>query len=226
MKIGVVMPVFNQFELAVGALASIQSEYDWQPFVIDNWRNNRGVAAAWNIGVTKSWDNNCDYALVINDDVILSKWTIDNQVKVLEMEESKSSGLVLTTGWATTPPDPANPVSMMEYGDPPYDAAWVPGADFACFMINKVCWDVVGPFDEKFYPAYFEDNDYHRRILMNNMTARIVPQAPYYHFGSQTQKSAGVVDSSAFDANKQYYQSKWGGLPGAEVYATPFNQTI
>lgn len=225
MKIGVVIPVFSQFELATAAIASVRTQYDWQPYIIDNWRHNRGVAAAWNEGIQRAWDERCDYVLIINDDVILSRWTIDNQVAVLEMQESKESGLVLTTGWATTPPDPANPASMMDYGDPPMEAAWVPGADFACFMINKVCWQVVGRFDEKFHPAYFEDNDYHRRVLMNNMTARIVPQAPYFHYGSQTQRKAGVVAPQQFEQNKKYYQDKWGGVPGAEIYAVPFNES-
>lgn len=226
MKVGVVIPVYSQFELALGALQSVKTQHDWQPFIVDNWRNNRGVAAAWNEGINSAWDKNCDYVLVINDDVVLSQWTIDNQIKALELQESKDAGLVLTTGWATTPPDPSNPASMREYGDPPAEAAWVPGADFACFMINKICWETVGPFDQKFHPAYFEDNDYHRRILLSNLTARIVPQAPYYHYGSQTQKNSNVVQSEQFEKNKQYYHDKWGGLPGAEIYATPFNQIL
>lgn len=226
MKIGVVIPIYNQFELAAGALASVQTQHDWEPVVVDNWRNNRGVAAAWNLGIEQCWNNRCDYVLVINDDVVLSKWTIDNQVAALEKQESKESGLVLTTAWATTPPDPSSPASMAYYGEPPMEAAWIPGADFACFMINKVCWQVVGRFDENFHPAYFEDNDYHRRILMANFSARIVPQAPYYHYGSQTQKSANVVQSEQFEKNKHYYQKKWGGAPGAEIYANPFNQSV
>jgi GT2 family glycosyltransferase len=112
---------------------------------------------------------------------------------------------------------------MMDYGEPPTDAAWIPGADFACFMITKRCWKEVGRFDEKFFPAYFEDNDYHRRILMAGMQARIVPQAPYYHYGSKTQHSGQGADHSQFQINQGYYKRKWGGLPGAEVYATPFN---
>ena len=83
MKVGVVIPVLNQYKLGLEALWSVRTAHDWEPYIIDNWRNPRCVAASWNEGITKAFDNNCDFALVINDDVVLSPWTIDNQVEYL-----------------------------------------------------------------------------------------------------------------------------------------------
>jgi hypothetical protein len=35
---------------------------------------------------------------------------------------------------------------------------------WSIFAINRACVDNVGFFDENFFPAYFEDNDYHYRL--------------------------------------------------------------
>jgi len=221
MKVGVVVPVLINFQIALEALASVKTQFDWQPYIQANWLNNRGVSGAWNDGIQAAFDDGCTYVLVINDDVVLSRWTIDNQIKVLE--EKRDELFVLTTGWSTTPPIPESPLSMMDYGEPPTEAAWIPGADFACFMLNRLCWEEVGKFDENFFPAYFEDNDYHRRLLLRGFQARIVPQAPYYHYGSMTQNTNHGVNHHQFQINQGYYQTKWGGGPGAEIYANPYN---
>jgi GT2 family glycosyltransferase len=100
------------------------------------------------------------------------------------------------------------------------------GPDFACFMISWEAWKCVGRFDENFTPAYFEDNDYHRRINLAGMEGCSVNTAPYYHYGSQTQNAvatAPVVHPDAFVQNRIYYTIKWGGEPGMESFDTPFN---
>jgi len=37
---------------------------------------------------------------------------------------------------------------------------------FAALILSKVCYNDVGPFDEKFFPAYYEDNDYAYRMKL------------------------------------------------------------
>lgn len=221
--IGIVIPVLNQFKLAIDAIRSIQTNHKYKLYIQPNWLNNRGVAGAWNDGIKEAFKDGCKYILVINDDIILSNWTIDNQILELENADDKGENLVLTTGWATTPPIHGEPISMMQYPRPSSEMAWVPGADFACFMMTEKCWEEVGEFDENFFPAYFEDNDYHRRILLKGLTAKTVPQAPYFHYGSSTQKTSDGVPSDKFLLNQQYYVKKWGGLPGAETFQSPHN---
>lgn len=219
MKVGVVVPVLNQFQLSIEALWSVSTKFDWQPYIQANWRNNRGVAGAWNDGIDQAFNNNCNYVLVINDDVILSPWTIDNQIKILE--DGGDSLVSFTSAWNAGIPS-GNPFDMMSYPEPESNA-WVAGLDFACFMITKHCYQTVGKFDEKFFPAYFEDNDYHRRIILSGLNARMVTTAPFFHYGSRTQTTGSVVSHDQFDINKAYYKRKWGGVPGAEIFATPFN---
>ena len=100
---------------------------------------------------------------------------------------------------------------------------------FSAFMINKKCWDVVGEFDENFNPAYFEDNDYHRRINLSGMKAIVFPPAVFYHYGSRTKLERLKTESEQlinhqFEKNRDYYVRKWGGLPGNETFLKPFNE--
>jgi len=97
-------------------------------------------------------------------------------------------------------------------------------------MINKKCWEEVGEFDEGFKPAYFEDNDYHRRMKLAGMKAIVYPPALFYHFGSRTQNEASdkgaIVSGPMFDNNRKYYHGKWGGDPEHETFIHPFNNEL
>jgi len=84
---------------------------------------------------------------------------------------------------------------------------------------------MVGSFDERLYPAYFEDNDYHYRIRLAGMRAITHPPAMFYHYGSRTQNEAGgapLVPGNVFDENRRRYIQKWGGPPGCEQFRKPF----
>jgi GT2 family glycosyltransferase len=99
--------------------------------------------------------------------------------------------------------------------------------DFSAFMISKETYETIGQFDDGFFPAYFEDNDYHYRINLAGMKAITYPMAIYYHYGSRTQTEAKqgvpVVSNTLFEINRERYVRKWGGLPGQEKFKTPFN---
>jgi GT2 family glycosyltransferase len=106
---------------------------------------------------------------------------------------------------------------------------WKP--DFLCtelnwcsFMLSVNAYLKVGRFDEKFFPAYFEDNDYFRRMLLaevpmifNGMLNPII-----YRNSMTIQKTPEL--NNGFERNRQYYISKWGGQPTQETFGTPFNQ--
>jgi len=99
--------------------------------------------------------------------------------------------------------------------------------NFSAFILHRHCWETVGPFDEAFFPAYFEDNDYHRRIALAGLRAVAHPPAIFYHYGSRTQNEScptPVVPGDAFERNRDYYIRKWGGPPGAESFTAPFGK--
>jgi len=97
---------------------------------------------------------------------------------------------------------------------------------FSCFLIARWLWEKVGPFDERFWPAYFEDNDYHLRMKLLGYDFATAPVG-YDHTGSGTVKSFSDTELSIhharFEANKRRYIAKWGGPPHQETFKVPFN---
>jgi GT2 family glycosyltransferase len=53
----------------------------------------------------------------------------------------------------------------------------------AYWLLRRVAWDDVGGFDEDFYPAWFEDVDFSKRILDAGWRQFLVAEAVAYHQG-------------------------------------------
>lgn len=100
---------------------------------------------------------------------------------------------------------------------------------FSLYKISKAMWEHVGPFDEQFIPAYFEDNDYHRRMILLGYDITPIEDAEYIHKhgGSLTRRSLDERQQNLmhmwFRRNQAYYIWKWGGLPHHERYTLPYN---
>jgi GT2 family glycosyltransferase len=101
---------------------------------------------------------------------------------------------------------PKNPITL------PYDSEW------AFFAIRKDTIEKVGYFDENFYPAYFEDNDYHHRMKLNNLDVVSVNELRHKHVVSATLKSYSSPRKEQhhreFRRNREYFRQKWGFIPG------------
>ena len=121
------------------------------------------------------------------------------------------------------------------------------GRGFSCFRIEPEIFQRVGPFDEEFYPAYFEDADYRRRMRLIGIpiiewsVEEIATISP-----GRTRSPSGIVhgkhaaDGSyqswtgeklqwfkdCYEANKRRYSQKWGGEPDNETFVVPFNEVL
>lgn len=103
---------------------------------------------------------------------------------------------------------------------------------FNCFAVNRKCYRNVGTFDENFFPAYYEDNDYDRRVRLSHETIiyDICGETGLLeHYGSATIRKDNDFNSAngvTFSINKEYYIRKWGAAPpDPDVYETPFNNS-
>jgi GT2 family glycosyltransferase len=96
--------------------------------------------------------------------------------------------------------------------------------DWCAFILPKETFDEIGKFDEKFFPAYYEDNDYMYRMKMKSKEIFKIPFLnPFVYQSSQTtQKDPSLRDY--VENNRQYYIEKWGGLPSRETFKKPFNK--
>jgi len=221
MKIGIVIPVFNQFKKAVDAISSIKTDETYEVKIIPQYIVNRPLSAAWNEGVAWSKGRGHDFTLVINDDIMFSPQCIDNLITAFVDQEK--DGVVMVTG-CNVHSFLDDPYLILDYANSLIDYTEHP--DFSCFMIRPDIVSTVGLFDENFAPAYYEDNDYHYRIALAGKKALNIASAPYYHYGSATQNSlVEVIDifPAISGDNEGYYISKWGGSPGKESFQHPYN---
>jgi GT2 family glycosyltransferase len=152
------------------------------------------------VGVAGAW-NRClrasgDYTIITNDDVTMHPRTIAALVEAAESSDA-------------------------EFLYPEFN----PGAMFCVFLLKQSCVDRIGGFDEAFHPAYFEDNDYHRRMKLAGVKEKCVSGIGYDHVGSATLKTFSGPELAKhheqFRRNREYYMRKWGGLPGHETVGTP-----
>ena len=97
---------------------------------------------------------------------------------------------------------------------------------WAAFLLSRHCVETIGYFDENFYPAYFEDNDYSRRESLS-IGKRVTNETldPVVKRASQTILKDRHLNGN-FGNNAQYYQQKWGGPPDHERFRFPFNKPV
>ena len=101
---------------------------------------------------------------------------------------------------------------------------------YSCFVLPNTVVDKVGYFDDTISPnyAYFEDNDYARRVSLASCGTKIIPNVRVEHKGSGTKKSFDrnelKIHNRKYSEASLRYARKWGGLPGKEKYYTPFGK--
>lgn len=97
-------------------------------------------------------------------------------------------------------------------------------ADMQLYDIQNLClykksvFETVGYTDVNFYPAYFIDNDYARRLVLAGVKGCSLTNARFFHFWSRTiHQGTGGSTSKHFQRNEEYYKRKWGGVVGKET---------
>lgn len=86
--------------------------------------------------------------------------------------------------------------------------------DWCAYIITKKTWELVGKFDEGFFPAYCEDCDYHWRMIKKGLnlskSSNLIPEI---YQSSMTMAKNPELFYKANHKNKQYFKSKWGSYP-------------
>lgn len=155
-----------------------------------------------NLGVAPGWNKLCKLAFDRGCDAIV----IANDDIILD------------------PPTLPSTVLSLQHAD----FVACPGQNmFSFFGITRKLYEAVGEFDENFWPAYYEDNDYDYRMKLAGFSRYTLAESGFFHQGSATLKNYTEEQMNAhhhnFGKNRTYYASKWGGLPHYEAFQTPFN---
>lgn len=114
---------------------------------------------------------------------------------------------------------------VLEYFEKNKDNPWffLSTYGFCSFAMSRKVWQLVGPFDKNFYPAYFEDNDYLRRLHLARVNVHNDPfLSPSIHRNSSSIQKTPELNNG-WKPNQDYYITKWGGKPGEEKFIIPFN---
>lgn len=173
--------------------------------VIDN-----SVAKCWNIGCEEAFRDGCHFVLIQANDVMLEPGTIDTLVQfgLDNWDVDLWSALAVNLHGDNLP---------QGVGD---------SADFCCFMLRPTTFHRFGTFDERFRPAYFEDNDYYGRVFLGGGKCAHVFAAHVNHIGSQTMKldpEAAHHNNYWFNINQKRFMDKWqtprSAASPAEVHA-------
>lgn len=80
----------------------------------------------------------------------------------------------------------------------------------AAILLRKAVVDEVGPFDERFAPAWFEDVDYSKRLSLAGHSIRLVPAARAKHLGGASLDHVPFGEFlRVWYRNLFLYASKW-----------------
>lgn len=226
MKIGIVIPVMNNFRGAIELIWSAKSKHDLQVYIESQWIEPRkSLAQAWTDGAKKAFDDGCDYAIVCNDDILMSPDTIDALVEEYKALRHNENVIMVTPNNIKL--ELADPYHILSYERPTANYTFSEHPNFSCFCIAPEFFELVGTFDNNFYPAWFEDNNCHRVAQLLGYKLISTTASPQVHIGGVSTSMMPNPDSGVSQA---YYIKKWGGLPAShgnptsvERYATPYN---
>ena len=176
------------------------------------------LAATWNVALKYVWARGGMHALVVNNDAVFRETTYEDLLRALQLDPKA----LFVTGYGSH--DEAALLAASNIGSRG-------GPDFSCFLIKKEC-HVKYQFDENFVPAYCEDLDYHRQMLLAGDGPRIYSVGVvYWHRegGSGTLRKLDAANRAQLQASiqagsRRYYVKKWGGAVNDEQFTEPFGQ--
>lgn len=115
--------------------------------VVDNTTHNRGVAASWNLGIREMYERGADWLIIVSAGVRFGE----------------PGGLDLVAEMGRHPGALAVEAGVWRWNA---DGTGAEGFGWHLVAMHRRLFDNVGLFDENFYPAYWEDNDFGYRVKL------------------------------------------------------------
>lgn len=176
----------------------IDNETNFEYIIVNNREKNYGVSGAWNIGVDRVIENNIDWLVICSESVRFGPTGAKSIQQALDSA--------------------SNDDMILEADD---------GFGWHLIAMKRELLLSVGYFDEVFFPAYFEDNDYSYRIRMisDKLGKSWYPWKKFKLDATLIGIAEGLKFLNYemdFGWLKAKYEEKWGGSP-VEVYQHPYN---
>jgi len=191
---------------------------------------NLGYGGGMNVGLKSILNEQWEYVLFFNNDVIVTPGWLERLVFYINMPEDKCYispiGMVgpvsnyvggrqcVQTGLSTDP----TLDNVLEYAEKHYkqyhgqivEVSTVVGL---CLLCKREVVEKIGMFDEQFFPGMWEDNDLCRRSRIAGYKHIIATDVFIYHYGSKTITANGIDKGrEMFETNKKRYYDKWNRI--------------
>jgi len=166
---------------------------------------NRGVSRSWNDGILTAYAEGADVVVVANDDVLPAVGDLD---RVADKAVRCSDRYIVSC---------AGPHGRLGRS--------LPSHGYSFFAVNAIAIETIGCFDENFFPAYCEDQDYARRAALAGLSEENCAETMVLHGGSSAilaSQELAFQNRITQSHNISYYLRKWGGDAGSEQFETPF----
>jgi GT2 family glycosyltransferase len=178
---------------------------------------NRGFAAAVNQGFSQT---SAGYILVLNPDVRVMPGAVESLARFLDQHPNAGAvgGYVNDKYLPRNLPTAATLIKenlgFSTRTSPPQSQVMLavdqPAA--AALMIRRDSYDDVGGFDERFYPAWYEDVDFCRRLKSAGWALYFLPDAEFQHEGGYSVEALGAKRfAEAYYHNQIRYAQKHFG---------------
>jgi len=219
MKIGLVVPVLNNFDQAIDLIYSAKTRYELKIYIQPQYLYQIPLAAAWNNGIRSAIKDQCDYVIVSNDDVIFAPHTIDSLV---EQYQRKSVAIMFPLDVKDDLMDDYNILFVDK--SQTFNTKVIEDQSYSCFMVDAGFFEKCGTFDENFDPAWWEDTDMKYRIHLLGLDT-LQTSIPYVHRRHQSTQKLSIPINSL--KSQQYYERKWGSCNRElnELYSVPYNDS-
>jgi GT2 family glycosyltransferase len=188
---------------------------------VDIVRNsvNRGFAAAVNQGFAESSNS---YVLVLNPDIRVMPGAVEALAGLLDNNPKAGAVSGYTNDKYLPRPFPRAITFMKEnLGfssekslERPHERIAVDQPAAAALLIRREAYDSVGGFDERFYPAWYEDVDFCHRLKSGGWEIYFLPDAEFQHEGGYSAATLGTkAFAEAYYHNQiRYAQKHFGPL--------------
>lgn len=220
-KLGVGIPTYKRYDLLEPTLQNYFADFSHcHIYIVDNGHQNifaegMNTRQLWqaknknhsfegitlienevNVGVGASWNQLCKKIFEKNDYALILNDDIylgKSDERISELIERKKPAFIRST------------------------------PDWCAFIIHKSAYEQIGPFDECFFPAYYEDRSYEYRMRLKGIPIIKHPELnPLIYRSSMTiEKEPSIIEHAK--KNKRLYVDMWGGEPGKEKFSQPFN---
>lgn len=187
------------------------------------------LAATWNRGLEFVWGTGAEVALVANNDVAITPDTFSTLLEIMQKEQGL---LVTATGVEEeeTLFEEAKQGGQKALAFDENGKVRKGGPGFSLFLISRE-GHAKYSFDENLIPAFAEDVDMHRRMILGGDGDRIFgTNVRYLHLGGQTLKKMSPERRAAHEemiskGSRAHYAAKWGGPVNQELWPEPFMNT-